>query len=37
MNYVMEDVRTSGAYVLYNGLFVFQVGPTKNGDKLGVA
>lgn len=36
MNYVMEDVRTSGAYVLYNGFFVFQVGPTKNGDKLGV-
>lgn len=36
MDYVLKDVRTSGAYVLYNGFFVFQVGPTKNGDKLGV-
>jgi len=36
MNYVFKDVRTSGAYVLFNGFFVFQVGPTKNGDKLGV-
>lgn len=31
-----KDVRTSGAYVLYKGLFIFQVGPTKDGDKLGV-
>jgi hypothetical protein len=30
------NIRTSGAYVLYKGLFIFQVGPTKNGDKLGV-
>lgn len=30
------NFRTSGAYVLYKGLFVFQVGPTKEGDKLGV-
>lgn len=29
-------VRTSGAYVLYKGLFPFQVGPTRKGDKLGV-
>jgi 8-oxo-dGTP pyrophosphatase MutT (NUDIX family) len=31
-----KHVRTSGAYVLYNGLFPFQVGPTRKGDKLGV-
>ncbi|MCM3666133.1 NUDIX hydrolase [Mesobacillus subterraneus] len=31
-----QHVRTSGAYVLYNGLFPFQVGPTRKGDKLGV-
>lgn len=36
MDYALENIRTSGAYVLYNGFFVFQVGPTKNGDKLGV-
>lgn len=36
MEYVLGNVRTSWAYVLYNGFFVFQVGPTKNGDKLGV-
>lgn len=33
---IPNDIRTSGAYVLYKGLFVFQVGPTKEGDKLGV-
>ena len=33
---IPNNVRTSGAYVLYKGLFVFQVGPTKEGDKLGV-
>lgn len=33
---IPNHVRTSGAYVLYKGLFVFQVGPTKEGDKLGV-
>lgn len=31
-----KHVRTSGAYVLYQGLFPFQVGPTRKGDKLGV-
>ncbi|WP_226675249.1 NUDIX domain-containing protein [Mesobacillus jeotgali] len=31
-----KHVRTSGAYVLYKGLFPFQVGPTRKGDKLGV-
>lgn len=31
-----NNIRTSGAYVLFKGLFVFQVGPTKGGDKLGV-
>lgn len=30
------NVRTSGAYVLYKGLFIFQVGPTKDGETLGV-
>ena len=33
---IPTNVRTSGAYVLYKGLFVFQVGPAKEGDKLGV-
>lgn len=33
---IPNNVRTSGAYVLYKGLFVFQVGPTKECDKLGV-
>jgi ADP-ribose pyrophosphatase YjhB (NUDIX family) len=33
---IPNDIRTSGAYVLYKGLFVFQVGPTREGDKLGV-
>lgn len=33
---IPHNVRTAGAYVLYKGLFVFQVGPTKEGDKLGV-
>lgn len=33
---ILNNVRTSGAYVLYQGLFIFQVGPTKDGDKLGV-
>jgi 8-oxo-dGTP pyrophosphatase MutT (NUDIX family) len=32
----LEKVKTVGAYVLYNGLFPFQVGPTKRGDTLGV-
>jgi len=36
MDYSFENVRTSGAYVLFKGFFVFQVGPNKNGDKLGV-
>lgn len=31
-----KHVRTSGAYILYNGFFPFQVGPTRIGDKLGV-
>lgn len=31
-----SEISTAGAYVLYNGLFIFQVGPTKSGDKLGV-
>lgn len=30
------NIKTSGAYVLYKGLFIFQVGPTREGDKLGV-
>lgn len=33
---IIEKVKTVGAYVLYNGLFPFQVGPTKKGDTLGV-
>lgn len=36
MDYSFENVRTSGAYVIFKGFFVFQVGPNKNGDKLGV-
>lgn len=31
---INKNVRTSGAYVLYKNLFVFQVGPTKRGDRL---
>jgi hypothetical protein len=31
-----QNVRTAGAYVLYRGLFIFQVGPTKEADQLGV-
>lgn len=27
---------TSGVYVLVEGFFVFQVGPTKSGETLGV-
>ncbi|PGS93792.1 NUDIX hydrolase [Bacillus cereus] len=33
---INRNVRTSGAYVLYKNLFVFQVGPTSKGDPLGV-
>lgn len=33
---ISNNVRTAGAYVLWNGRFVFQVGPTKDGNKLGV-
>ncbi|GEN86076.1 DNA mismatch repair protein MutT [Oceanobacillus sojae] len=36
MDTIMENVRTAGAYVLYNDLFVFQVGPTKKGNNLGI-
>ncbi|SEP55705.1 NUDIX domain-containing protein [Piscibacillus halophilus] len=32
----INNARTAGGYVLYHGLFVFQVGPIKEGDKLGV-
>jgi hypothetical protein len=31
-----KHVRTSGAYIMYKGIFPFQVGPTRKGDKLGV-
>ena len=31
-----KNVKTSGAYVLYRGLFIFQVGPTEVADNLGV-
>lgn len=31
-----KHVRTSGVYIMYRGLFPFQVGPTRKGDKLGV-
>lgn len=33
---ITKHFRTSGAYVLYRGYFVFQVGPTSDGTKLGV-
>ena len=33
---INQNVKTSGAYVLYQGLFIFQVGPTKDADQLGV-
>lgn len=34
--HIDKNVRTSGAYVVYKNLFVFQVGPTSKGDTLGV-
>ena len=34
--HIDQHVKTSGAYVLYEGLFVFQVGPTKKADNLGI-
>lgn len=34
--HIDKNVRTSGAYVMYKNLFVFQVGPTSKGDTLGV-
>lgn len=33
---IPTNARTSGAYVLYKGLFIFQVGPTEDGETLGV-
>nr|WP_245402444.1 NUDIX hydrolase [Psychrobacillus psychrodurans] len=33
---INQNVKTSGAYVLYRGLFIFQVGPTEESDNLGV-
>ncbi|ALQ68160.1 NUDIX hydrolase [Bacillus thuringiensis] len=36
MIHIDKNVRTSGAYVMYKNLFVFQVGPTSKGDTLGV-
>lgn len=33
---ITKHFGTSGAYVLYRGYFVFQVGPTSDGTKLGV-
>ena len=33
---INQNVKTSGAYVIYQGLFIFQVGPTEKADKLGV-
>ena len=33
---INQNVNTSGAYVLYQGFFIFQVGPTKDADQLGV-
>ncbi|GAB6550577.1 MULTISPECIES: NUDIX hydrolase [Bacillus] len=36
MIHIDKNVRTSGAYVMYRNLFVFQVGPTSKGDTLGV-
>ncbi|WP_026907271.1 NUDIX hydrolase [Paucisalibacillus globulus] len=32
----LVNFRTSGAYVLYQGRFVFQVGPNKAGNVLGI-
>lgn len=34
--HIDKNVRTSGAYVMYKNLFVFQVGPNSKGDTLGV-
>ena len=34
--YINQNVKTAGAYVIYQGLFIFQVGPTKEADQLGV-
>lgn len=34
--HIDKNVRTSGAYVMYKNLFVFQVGPTSKRDTLGV-
>ncbi|MBH0346419.1 NUDIX hydrolase [Bacillus tropicus] len=36
MIHIDKNVRTSGAYVMYKNLFVFQVGPTSKRDTLGV-
>ncbi|PGW24624.1 DNA mismatch repair protein MutT [Bacillus cereus] len=36
MIHIDKNVRTSGAYVMYKNLFVFQVGLTSKGDTLGV-
>ncbi|ADY21804.1 NUDIX domain-containing protein [Bacillus paranthracis] len=36
MIHIDKNVRTSGAYVMYKNSFVFQVGPTSEGDTLGV-
>ncbi|KAA0756202.1 NUDIX hydrolase [Bacillus sp. AR2-1] len=36
MIHINKNVRTSGAYVMYKNLIVFQVGPTSKGDTLGV-
>ncbi|MBE7098978.1 NUDIX domain-containing protein [Bacillus cereus] len=36
MIHIDKNVRTSGAYVMYKNLFVFQVGPMSKGDTLGV-
>lgn len=33
---INQNVKTSGAYVMYRGQFVFQVGPTEEVDNLGV-
>ncbi|GGA86430.1 NUDIX domain-containing protein [Ornithinibacillus halotolerans] len=33
---IRKIVKTAGAYVIYNECFIFQVGPTKDGSKLGV-
>ena len=34
--HIRERIVTAGVYVLVDGLFVFQVGPTKSGETLGV-